>query len=113
MAQNLSNDHINLTMLTDFYEITMANGYFANGFKDTIGYFDMFFRKVPDGGGFAIMAGVEQLVNYLSELSFTQEDIDYLRSKHIFREEFLVLSEELQVYLRCLGCAGGHADLPG
>lgn len=89
MAQNLSNDHINLTMLTDFYEITMANGYFTNGFKDTIGYFDMFFRKVPDGGGFAIMAGVEQLVNYLSELSFTQEDIDYLRSKHIFREEFL------------------------
>ena len=67
----------------------MANGYFTNGFKDTIGYFDMFFRKVPDGGGFAIMAGVEQLVNYLSELSFTQEDIDYLRSKHIFREEFL------------------------
>ena len=49
MAQNLSNDHINLTMLTDFYEITMANGYFTNGFKDTIGYFDMFFRKVPDG----------------------------------------------------------------
>ena len=89
MAQNLSNDHINLTMLTDFYEITMANGYFTNGFKDTIGYFDMFFRRVPDGGGFAIMAGVEQLVNYLSELSFTQEDIDYLRSKHIFREEFL------------------------
>ena len=89
MAQNLSNDHVNLTMLTDFYEITMANGYFTNGFKDTIGYFDMFFRKVPDGGGFAIMAGVEQLVNYLSELSFTQEDIDYLRSKHIFREEFL------------------------
>ena len=63
MAQNLSNDHINLTMLTDFYEITMANGYFTNGFKDTIGYFDMFFRRVPDGGGFAIMAGVEQLVN--------------------------------------------------
>ena len=59
MAQNLSNDHVNLTMLTDFYEITMANGYFTNGFKDTIGYFDMFFRKVPDGGGFAIMAGVE------------------------------------------------------
>ena len=49
MAQNLSNDHINLTMLTDFYEITMANGYFANGFKDTIGYFDMFFRKVLSG----------------------------------------------------------------
>lgn len=113
MAQNLSNDHVNLTMLTDFYEITMANGYFTNGFKDTIGYFDMFFRKVPDGGGFAIMAGVEQLVNYLSELSFTQEDIDYLRSKHIFPRRVPRLSEELQVYLRCLGCAGGHADLSG
>ena len=49
MAQNLSNDHVNLTMLTDFYEITMANGYFTNGFKDTIGYFDMFFRKVLSG----------------------------------------------------------------
>ena len=49
MAQNRSNDHINLTMLTDFYEITMANGYFTNGFKDTIGYFDMFFRKVLSG----------------------------------------------------------------
>ena len=104
MAQNLSNDHVNLTMLTDFYEITMANGYFANGFKDTIGYFDMFFRKVPDGGGFAIMAGVEQLVNYLSELSALQAHF----SRRVPR-----LSEELQVYLRCLGCAGGHADLPG
>ena len=58
----------NLTMLTDFYELTMANGYFANEFKDRICYFDMFFRKVPDDGGFAIMAGVEQLVEYLSEL---------------------------------------------
>ena len=53
----------NLTMLTDFYEITMANGYFANGFQDTIVYFDMFFRKVPDNGGFAIMAGVQQMVD--------------------------------------------------
>ena len=78
----------NLTMLTDFYEITMANGYFKNGFKDTIAYFDMFFRKVPDNGGFAIMAGVEQLVEYLRNLSFTKEDIDYLRGKG-FGEEFL------------------------
>ena len=76
-------------MLTDFYEITMANGYFAKGFKDKICYFDMFFRKVPDGGGFAIMAGVEQLVEYLSRLKFTPEDIEYLRGKKIFSEEFL------------------------
>lgn len=82
-------NHLNLTMLTDFYELTMANGYFASGFQETVGYFDMFFRKVPDGGGFAIMAGVEQLVEYLRDLSFTGEDIEYLRGKHIFREEFL------------------------
>lgn len=78
----------NLTMLTDFYEITMANGYFKNDFKDTVAYFDMFFRKVPDGGGFVIMAGVEQLVEYLKNLHFSSDDIDYLRSKG-FGEEFL------------------------
>ncbi len=78
----------NLTMLTDFYEITMANGYFKNDFKDTIAYFDMFFRKVPDDGGFVIMAGVEQLVDYLANLKFTDDDIEYLRSKG-FGEEFL------------------------
>ena len=78
-----------LTMLTDFYEITMANGYFKNGFKDTICYFDMFFRHIPDNGGFAIMAGVEQMVNYLKDLRFTEEDIEYLRGKKIFAEEFL------------------------
>ena len=79
----------NLTMLTDFYEITMANGYFANGFRDTIVYFDMFFRKVPDQGGFAIMAGVQQMVEYLNNLSFTEEDIAYLESKKLFKPEFL------------------------
>jgi len=78
----------NLTMLTDFYEITMANGYFKNNFKDTIAYFDMFFRKVPDGGGFVVMAGVEQLVDYLANLKFSPEDIEYLRSRG-FGEDFL------------------------
>ncbi len=79
----------NLTMLTDFYEITMANGYLVNGFKDTICYFDMFFRKLPNNGGFAIMAGVEQLVDYLSHLTFDPEDIEFLRSKGIFDPRFL------------------------
>ncbi|MBR5562067.1 MAG: nicotinate phosphoribosyltransferase [Clostridia bacterium] len=78
----------NLTMLTDFYEITMANGYFKNNFKDTIAYFDMFYRKVPDGGGFVIAAGLEQLVDYLSNLTFDKDDIEYLRSKG-FGEDFL------------------------
>jgi nicotinate phosphoribosyltransferase len=80
---------MNLTMLVDFYELTMANGYFQNRFENTIAYFDMFFRKVPDNGGFAIMAGVEQLIQYLKNLSFDDKDIEYLRSKKLFSEEFL------------------------
>lgn len=79
----------NLTMLTDFYELTMANGFLKNGKGNQIVYFDMFFRRVPDEGGLAIMAGVEQLVNYLRNLSFTQADIEYLRSKKLFGEDFL------------------------
>ncbi|MCR5484759.1 MAG: nicotinate phosphoribosyltransferase [Clostridiales bacterium] len=78
----------NLTMLTDFYEITMANGYMASGVDDTTAYFDMFFRTVPDGGGFAIMAGVEQLINYLKNLSFSDDDIEYLRGRGM-KEKFL------------------------
>ena len=81
--------NMNLTMLMDFYELTMAKGYFENGMKDTVTYFDMFFRNIPDGGGYAIMAGVEQLVDYLKNLKFDKEDIDYLRSKNLFCEEFL------------------------
>ena len=80
---------MNLTMLTDFYEITMAHGYFESGMADDTAYFDMFYRRVPEGGGFAIMAGLEQLVNYLKDLKFTDEDIEYLRGKGIFSEEFL------------------------
>lgn len=86
---NNFNDGINLTMLTDFYEITMANGYFENGMADNVAYFDMFFRKVPDGGGFAITAGLEQVIDYLSHLKFTENDISYLRSKGCFSEKFL------------------------
>lgn len=86
----------NLTMLTDFYEITMANGYFANGMGDEIAYFDMFFRRVPDGGGYAIMAGVEQVIEYLKNLKFEKEDIDYLRSKGCFSEDFLKYLENFK-----------------
>ena len=82
-------NNLNLTMLTDFYELTMANGYFQAGMTDDIAYFDMFFRRVPDRGGYAIMAGLEQLIDYLKNLKFTEEDIEYLRSKELFCEEFL------------------------
>lgn len=82
-------DGRNLTLLTDFYELTMANGYLAHGLEKRIGIFDMFFRKVPDEGGFAIMAGLEQLIEYIKNLKFTTEDLEYLRRKEIFSEAFL------------------------
>lgn len=82
-------DARNLSILTDFYELTMANGFFESGHKDTIGVFDAFFRRVPDGGSFAISCGLEQAIDYMENLSFTENDIDYLRSKNIFSEAFL------------------------
>ena len=80
---------MNYTLLCDFYELTMANGYFELGKADEISYFDVFYRKVPDGGGFAIAAGLEQVIEYVKNLKFTEEDIAFLRSKKLFSEEFL------------------------
>jgi len=82
-------ERLNLTMLTDYYELTMANGYFEKGLRDQIAYFDMFFRRIPDGGGFAIVAGLEQVVHFLQNMKFEEEDLDFLRRKGIFSEEFL------------------------
>ena len=79
----------NLTMLTDFYELTMANGFFCTGNGDSIVYFDLFFRSVPDKGGVAIVAGIQQVIDYIKNLEFTDEDIEFLRNKNIFNEQFL------------------------
>ena len=76
-----ANGKLNLTMLCDFYELTMGNGYIQCGYQDRITYFDVFFRTVPDGGGFAIAAGLEQIVRYIQDLHFSEEDIAYLRGK--------------------------------
>lgn len=76
-------------MLCDFYELTMGNGYYRNGFYKRNVYFDVFFRNVPDGGGFAIAAGLEQIVEYIQQLHFSDDDIAYLRGKGIFDEGFL------------------------
>ena len=84
-----TDEKLNMTMLCDFYELTMGNGYLKAGFQDRITYFDLYFRNVPDGGGFAIAAGLEQLIDYIEDLHFDEKDIEYLRSKHIFCEEFL------------------------
>jgi len=82
-------DKLNLTMLCDFYELTMSYGYFNHGYKDRICYFDVFYRKCPDNGGFAIAAGLQQIIEYVQDLHFSAEDIEYLRGRGIFGEDFL------------------------
>ena len=79
----------NLTMLCDYYELTMSNGYHVAGMKDKIVYFDVFYRDNPDNGGYAIAAGLEQIVEYINDLHFDEDDIAFLRSKECFSEEFL------------------------
>lgn len=88
--------HNNYTMLCDFYELTMANGYFESGKKDEIVYFDCFFRTIPDGGGFAVAAGLEQLIDYIENIKFTDEDIEYLKTKNCFSEAFLEYLREFK-----------------
>ncbi|MBR4874905.1 MAG: nicotinate phosphoribosyltransferase, partial [Clostridia bacterium] len=105
--------HTNLSMLTDFYEFTMANGYLKAGIADTVAYFDMFFRKIPDGGGYAIMAGVEQLVDYLKNLKFDADDIAYLRSKGCFCEEFLEYIENFKFECDVWAVPEGTPIFPG
>ena len=80
---------MNYTMLCDFYQLTMGNGYFNTKHADRTAYFDLFFRRVPDGGGYAVCAGLEQVIEYIENLRFSDEDIEFLRGKKIFSEEFL------------------------
>ncbi|MBE6530337.1 MAG: nicotinate phosphoribosyltransferase [Ruminococcaceae bacterium] len=86
----------NLTMLCDFYELTMGNGYFAKGMQNKIVYFDAFYRQNPDNGGFAVVAGLEQIVEYINNLHFDADDIAYLRSKNCFSEDFLQYLENFK-----------------
>ncbi len=90
------NKTLNMTMLCDFYELTMGNGYFVSGMKDQICYFDVFYRNVPDNGGFAIAAGLEQVVEYIQDLHFSAEDIAYLRGRKLFDEGFLKYLEDFR-----------------
>lgn len=82
-------DKRNLTMLVDFYEMTMGDGFLQNGYGNKVAVFDMFFRKCPDNSGYAIVSGLEQLIDYIKDLHFTDDDIEYLRSRGIFSEEYL------------------------
>jgi len=82
-------DRTNMTLLTDFYELTMSKGYLDHDMAETVAYFDLFFRQVPQDGGFAIMAGVEQMIEYLRGLAFTEEDLTYLGSHEEFDDRFI------------------------
>ena len=89
MDYGMWNERTNMSMLTDFYELTMANGYLDNGCGDTIVYFDAFFRNVPEGGGYAVMAGIEQVIDYLSNLHFSERDLDFLKTNYHFGDKFI------------------------
>ncbi|MGI6767158.1 MAG: nicotinate phosphoribosyltransferase [Lentihominibacter sp.] len=106
-------EKLNLSMLTDFYELTMANGYFEADMKDEIAYFDMFFRSIPDGGGYAIMAGLEQVIKYLENLEFDDEDVEYLRGKGIFSEKFLEYLKKFEFTCDVWAIPEGTPIFPG
>ncbi len=103
----------NLAMMTDLYELTMAAGYFTEDYSKKISVFDMFFRKVPDGGGFAIMAGLEQFIEAVENFSFTEEDIDYLRANGQFSEEFLTYLLQFEFHCNIWAVAEGTPIFPG
>ena len=103
----------NMSMLMDFYELTMSNGYFLDGMGDRIAYFDMFFRKVPEGGGYAIMAGLEQVIEYIEGLKFDKDDIDYLRGLNIFDERFLNYLENFEFTGSVYAIPEGTLIFPG
>ena len=104
---------MNLSMLVDFYEFTMANGYFKKGMGDTIAYFDMFFRRIPDDGGFAIAAGLEQVIKYLENLRFDKNDLQYLKSRNIFCDEFISYLENFKFCCDVYAVAEGTPIFPG
>lgn len=103
----------NLSMLLDFYELTMSNGYLVNGMQDKIAVFDMFFRRIPEKAGYAILAGLEQLVGYLNHLHFTEEDIQFLRSKGVMDERFLTYLKDFQFKCDVWAFREGTPIFPG
>ncbi|MBU3072883.1 nicotinate phosphoribosyltransferase [Clostridium estertheticum] len=109
---NVRNER-NLTMLVDFYELTMANGYLDNNVQDKIAYFDMFFRRIPDGGGYCVMAGVQQLLEYLSDLSFSKDDIAYLVSKNTFSDKFIDYLKSFKFSCDVWAIPEGYPVFPG
>lgn len=89
-------DERKLELVADFYEFTMSNGFFAKNMDNQTAYFDLFFRKIPDDGGYVIFAGLEQIIDYVKNLKFDDNDIAYLKSKKIFSDGFLEYLKEFK-----------------
>ena len=102
----------NLTTMTDFYELTMSAGYLDEGYVDKIAVFDMFFRRVPDGGGYAVMAGLQQFIDAVDHLEFTDEDIEYLRSTKAFDEKFLTYLANFKLHCNIWAIEEGMPIFP-
>ena len=107
-----TNKKLNMTMLCDFYELTMGNGYFKAGYKDRITHFDLFFRNVPDKGGYAIAAGLEQVIEYIQDLHFDPEDIEYLRSRTCSTRDFWTIWPTLSSPATSSPCRRGRPCSP-
>ncbi len=106
-------DASNIAMMMDLYELTMANGYFLQENKDSKVAFDVFYRKNPDGGGFAVFAGLEQIVDYIVNLHFDREDIEYLRGLNLFEEQFLQYLEGFRFHGDVYAFPEGTIMYPG
>ena len=113
MAEIRWNDRTNMSMLTDFYELTMAKGYLDGGFEDQIVYFDAFFRSVPEGGGYAVVAGLEQLIDYLQNLSFSEEDLKFLSEVYHFDQRFIDYLRDFKFTCDVWAIPEGTAVFPG
>lgn len=109
----MKTDEYSLALLCDFYELTMGCGYFKTEMRNKIAYFDVFYRRVPDGGGYAITAGLEQIIHYIESLRFTKEDIEYLRRKNIFDDEFLSYLSDFRFTGSIWGVPEGSVIFPG
>ena len=103
----------NLAMLFDYYEMTMANGYFERGIHDTIGYFDLYYRKNPDDAGFAIFSGLESIIEYLKDFHFSDDDIAFFRSKKIYSDAFLAYLKDLHFTCDVWCVPDGSVVFPG
>ncbi|MDR2157247.1 MAG: nicotinate phosphoribosyltransferase [Clostridiales Family XIII bacterium] len=103
----------NFTILTDFYELSMANGYFRTGVSEDIACFDLFFRRIPDNGGFAVMAGLEQVIEYIERIRFEEDDIAFLRTKGMFRDDFLTYLKHFEFKCDIWAVPEGTPIFPG